>query len=70
MHCTIFVERESQKGIVVGKGGMLLRDVGAAARRDMSRVAGRPVHLELWVKVRDNWADSDQELQRLGYGDD
>ncbi|MEL6199380.1 MAG: GTPase Era [Pseudomonadota bacterium] len=70
VHCTIFVERDSQKGIVVGKGGRQLRDVGTAARRDMIRVVDRPVHLELWVKVRDNWADSEQELQRLGYGDD
>ncbi|MEL6949256.1 MAG: GTPase Era [Pseudomonadota bacterium] len=70
VHCTIFVERDSQKGIVVGKGGHQLRDVGTAARRDMIRVVDRPVHLELWVKVRDNWADSEQELQRLGYGDE
>lgn len=70
VHCTIFVERDSQKGIVVGRGGAQLRDVGSAARRDMARIAGVPVHLELWVKVRDNWADSEQELQRLGYGED
>ncbi|MEO0345928.1 MAG: GTPase Era [Pseudomonadota bacterium] len=70
VHCTIFVERDSQKGIVVGKGGRQLRDVGSAARRDMIRVVDGPVHLELWVKVRDNWADSEQELQRLGYGDE
>ena len=66
VHATIYVERDSQKGIVVGKGGQVLKAVGSSARRDMERLAERPVHLDLWVKVRENWADSDRELQRLG----
>ena len=63
----IWVERDSQKGIVVGKGGSVLKRVGRAARLELKEQLGRPVHLELWVKVKENWADSERELQRLGY---
>ena len=63
----VWVERESQKGMVVGKGGQVLKKVGQAARQEISAVLGRPVHLELWVKVKENWSDSEADLQRLGY---
>ncbi len=63
----IWVERDSQKGIVVGKGGSVLKRVGKAARIELKRQVGVPVHLELWVKVKDNWADSEKDLQQLGY---
>ena len=63
----IWVERDSQKGIVVGKGGKHLKKVGREARLELKKKLGVPVHLELWVKVKENWADSDKELQRLGY---
>jgi GTP-binding protein Era len=63
----IWVERDSQKGIVVGKGGSVLKRVGTAARIEFKKQLGRPVHLELWVKVKDNWADSDKDLMSLGY---
>ncbi len=63
----ILVERESQKGIVVGKGGALLKRAGRAVRLELKEQHGIPVHLELWVKVRDNWADSEEQLLRLGY---
>ena len=63
----IWVERESQKGIVVGKGGRQLKHIGQAARLDLKEHLGRPVHLELWVKVRENWADSESELLALGF---
>ena len=63
----IWVERDSQKGIVVGKGGQMLKQVGRAARLDLKRILGAPVHLELWVKVKDNWADSEKDLASLGY---
>ena len=63
----IWVERDSQKGIVVGKGGSLLKKVGRAARLDLKEQLGQAVHLELWVKVKDNWADNEADLQRLGY---
>jgi len=67
IHAVIWVERDSQKGIVVGKGGGVLKRVGTAARRELKAQLGRPVHLELWVKVKDNWADSEKDLQSLGY---
>ena len=63
----IWVERDSQKGIVVGKGGSVLKRVGRAARLELKAQLGVPVHLELWVKVKDNWADSEKDLMRLGY---
>lgn len=63
----ILVERDSQKGIVVGKGGALLKRAGRAARLELEQQYGVPVHLDLWVKVRENWADSEEQLMRLGY---
>jgi GTP-binding protein Era len=67
INAIIWVERDSQKGIVVGKGGALLKKVGRAARLELKDQLGEPVHLELWVKVKDNWADSEKDLLRLGY---
>jgi GTP-binding protein Era len=63
----IWIERDSQKGIVVGKGGGVLKKVGRAARLELKAQAGVPVHLEMWVKVKDNWSDNEKELLRLGY---
>ncbi len=67
IHAVIWVERDSQKGIVVGKGGSQLKRTGRAARLELKEQLGRPVHLELWVKVKDNWADSEKDLQHLGF---
>ena len=67
IHAMIWVERSSQKGIVVGKGGAVLKRVGREARLELAELLQRPVHLELWVKVKDNWADNEKELLRLGY---
>ena len=67
INAVIWVERDSQKGIVVGKGGSLLKSVGRAARLELKEQLGVPVHIELWVKVKDNWADSEKDLLRLGY---
>ena len=63
----IWVERDSQKGIVVGKNGRVLKQAGREARLELNRILGRPVDLETWVKVKDNWADSEQDLLSLGY---
>jgi GTP-binding protein Era len=63
----IWVDRVSQKGIVVGKGGQVLKTVGQSARLELCEQLQRRVHLELWVKVKDNWSDSEQDLLRLGY---
>lgn len=63
----VWVEKESQKGIVVGKGGSVLKKAGRAARLELKREYQLPVHVNLWVKVRENWADSESQLRRLGY---
>ena len=67
INAVIWVERDSQKGIVVGKGGAVLKRVGRDARLELKEQLGRSVHLELWVKVKSNWADSEQDLATLGY---
>ena len=66
---TIWVERKSQKSIVIGKGGGLLKKVGTQARGDIERLTGTRVYLQLWVKVREDWADDEQSLAAFGYSD-
>lgn len=66
----IFVERDSQKGIVIGKGGSRLKEIGAGARQEIEKLLGRQVYLELRVKVRDKWRESDMWIERMGYKDD
>ncbi len=65
----IWVERSSQKGIVIGRQGRLLKAVGSDARKDMEALFERKVFLELWVKVKEGWSNDEQALQRLGYVD-
>lgn len=67
INAIIWVERASQKGIVVGKNGAVLKKVGRSARLELSEQLQRPVHLELWVKLKANWADSEKDLLSLGY---
>jgi len=67
IHAVIWVERDSQKGIVVGKGGRMLKKIGKEARLELGKALQQPVHLELWVKVKDNWADNEKDLMSLGY---
>lgn len=64
---TAYVERKSQKGIVIGKGGSLLKDVGGEARADLERFFGSSVYLDIRVKVEDDWQRHDQLLDRLGF---
>ena len=63
----IWVEREGQRKIVIGEGGQRLKEVGQAARLDINDMLERRVHLELWVKVRENWADNEAALRQFGY---
>jgi GTP-binding protein Era len=65
----IWVERPSQKAIVIGHGGEGLKRVGSRARRDLERLFGQQVLLKLWVRVKERWTDDEQALQRLGYVD-
>jgi len=67
IHAVIWVERDSQKGIVVGKGGRMLKKIGKEARLELAESLQQPVHLEMWVKVKDNWADNEKDLMSLGY---
>jgi GTP-binding protein Era len=64
---TLFVERESHKGIVIGRGGAMLKQIGIAARQEIETLLGGKVYLELRVKVRPNWRKSATDVQRLGY---
>ncbi len=63
----IYVERDSQKGIIIGKGGEMLKNIGTLARKDIEKLLDHPVYLELWVKVRKNWKKSDFDLNNFGY---
>ncbi len=66
VRAAIFVETDSQKGILVGKGGRMIRSIGEASRTTLSRVLGEPVHTDLMVKVRRHWRRDDTMLDRLG----
>jgi len=66
---TIWVERKSQKGIVIGKNGSLLKKIGTQARKDIQRLVENKVYLQLWVKIREDWADDEQSLAAFGYSD-
>lgn len=64
---TLFVERESQKGIVIGDGGAMIKKIGMGARKEIESMSGRRVFLDLRVKVAKNWRDDDDALRRFGY---
>jgi GTPase len=66
VHAQVWVETESQKGILIGKGGRMVRDVGTAARKELERELGAPVFLDLQVKVREHWRGDDSLLDRIG----
>ena len=65
----VWVERKQHKAMVIGKDGGRLRDAGIAARRDIGRMLGHPVHLEIWVKVREGWSDDERALRGLGFAE-
>lgn len=66
IHGLVWVERDSQKAIVIGKGGAMLKQIGREARLDMERLFGSKVFLQLWVKVKGGWADDERALRSLG----
>ncbi|PTI18957.1 GTPase Era [Staphylococcus xylosus] len=70
IEATIFVERDSQKGIVIGKGGKKLKEVGKRARLDIERLLGSKVYLELWVKVQKDWRNKVNFIRQMGYLED
>ncbi len=70
IHALIWVDKPGHKPIVIGKDGERLKAVGSEARRDMEALFGGKVFLELWVKVKEGWADDERALHNLGYGDE
>lgn len=66
MHANIYVEREGQKGIIIGKGGAKLKAIGTLARHDIEKLLGAKIFLELWVKVKKDWRSKDIILKELG----
>lgn len=70
IEATIYVERDSQKGIVIGKGGKKLKVVGKRARRDIEMLLGSKVYLELWVKVQRDWRNKVNFIRQIGYVED
>jgi GTPase len=69
IYCAVYVERASQKSIIIGKGGARLKQVGTEARRDIERLVGHRVYLELFVKVEEGWRDSPRALSEMGIED-
>lgn len=70
IEATIYVERDSQKGIVIGKGGKKLKEVGKRARHDIEMLLGSKVYLELWVKVQKDWRNKVNFIRQIGYIED
>ena len=66
IYCAIYVERSSQKGIIIGKGGAKLKQIGMEARSDIEKLIGRHVHLQLFVKVVEDWRNKERELDEMG----
>jgi GTP-binding protein Era len=64
----VFVERDTQKAIILGQKGKMIKRIGQDARREIQQLVGTRVYLELWVKVRKRWRKDEKELQRMGYG--
>lgn len=69
IYATIYVERDSQKGILIGKGGTAIKQIGTKARRDLELLLGTKVFLDLKVKVKHNWRSDESQIRRLGYID-
>jgi GTPase len=66
-HLSLWVERDSQKGIVIGKGGSMLKQIGSIARKSVSELMGSPVHLAIQVRVAPDWQRNSKQMGRLGF---
>lgn len=70
VHATIYCERKTHKGIIIGKNGEMLKKIGTMARADIEKMLDKKVYLELWVKIKDDWRNSDFLIKNFGYKDD
>ena len=70
VQASVVVERKSQKGIIIGKQGAMLKEIGTRARKDIEQLLGSKIYLELWVKVQENWRNKSFHLQEYGFKDD
>ena len=68
IHAVIYVARPSHKAMVIGRAGAAIKEIGTEARKDIQALIGGKVHLELWVKVKENWAEDPSLLQDFGMG--
>lgn len=69
INAAIYCERKSHKGIIIGKHGAMLKEIGAAARYEIQRLLGGKVYLELWVKVKEDWRNNPNQIRNFGYED-
>ena len=69
IHAVILVEKASQKGIIIGRGGLRLKEIGREAREEMERLFHMKIYLRMWVKVQEDWRDDPQLLAEMGYGE-
>lgn len=67
LHATIYVERQSQKKIIIGHNGQMIKQIGTLARKEIVMLLGQKIYLELWVKVEEDWRNKKSQLKRLGY---
>ena len=67
IHATIYCEKNSHKGIIIGKNGEMLKQVGQLARKDIERMLGTKVYLDLWVKVKEGWRNNQYQMRNFGY---
>ncbi len=70
LEMTVYCEKTSHKGMIIGKGGEMLKKVGTLARKDMETLLGGSVYLQIWVRVKDNWRDSAAQLKNFGFTED
>jgi GTP-binding protein Era len=67
IHVSVWVERDSQKGIIIGKGGSMLKTIGQKARREIEALMEEPVHLAIQVRIAPNWQRNSKQLGKLGF---
>jgi len=70
IYATIYCEKASHKGIIIGKGGAMLKKIGELARRDLERDLGAKVYLDLWIKIKEDWRNNQYQMRNFGYQDE